>query len=157
MAFRRATIKAQFDKALPAFLEPGEQVEAETLTQSGPSPWLVGLIGWLFMLLAGARYYFVILTDRRVVFMKASLLSRRPKGLAWADPRSAVRVSDVQLTNALWSKFRYTRPDGKELRLNIHRFWREDAQALVDGLVAAAPTSSTELPPPPPGGGQAQA
>ena len=55
MAFRRAKIKEQFDAAIPALLEPGEHVQAETLSQSGPSPWLVGVIGWLIMLIAGAR------------------------------------------------------------------------------------------------------
>ena len=55
MAFRRAKIKEQFDGAIPAVLEPGEQVQAETLSQSGPSPWLAGVIGWLIMLIAGAR------------------------------------------------------------------------------------------------------
>ena len=55
MAFRRAKIKEQFDAAIPAVLEPGEQVQAETLSQSGPSPWLAGLIGWIVMLLAGTE------------------------------------------------------------------------------------------------------
>ncbi|HJP66612.1 MAG TPA: hypothetical protein VKA30_09955 [Actinomycetota bacterium] len=154
MAFRRAKIKEQFGSAVQEVLEPGEQVQAETLTQSGPSPWLTGLIGWLFMLVAGARFYFIVLTDRRVLFLKASLLSGRPRGLAWADPRGAVRISDVQLGNTLWSKFRYARPEGKELRLNIHRIWRSDAQELVQALTATL--SPSELPPPPPGEGSAR-
>src|SRR5437762_1358982 len=115
MAFRRVKIKEQFDAALPAVLEPGERVEAETMAQSGPSPWLIGVIGWLFLLLAGARYYFIMVTDRRVLFMKASMIAAgRPRGLAWADPRDGVHVSDVHLTNAVWSKFRYRRANGKD-------------------------------------------
>ncbi len=157
MAFRRAKIKEQFDAAIPALLEPGEHVQAETLSQSGPSPWLVGVIGWLIMLIGGARYYFIVVTDRRVLFMKASMMTGRPRGLAWADPRGAVEVSDVNLTNAVWSRFRYHRPDGKDIRLNVHRFWRNDGQAVVDALTtqAQAPTP-TAIPPPPPQAGESQ-
>ncbi len=158
MAFRRAKIKEQFDAAIPAVLEPGEQVQAETLSQSGPSPWLAGVIGWLIMLIGGARYYFIVVTDRRVLFMKASMMTGRPRGLAWADPRGAVEVSDVNLTNAVWSKFRYQRPDGKDIRLNVHRFWRNDGQAVVNALTtqAQAPTPAP-IPPPPPQAGESQA
>jgi len=157
MAFRRAKIKEQFDAAIPALLEPGEHVQAETLSQSGPSPWLVGVIGWLIMLIGGARYYFIVVTDRRVLFMKASMMTGRPRGLAWADPRGAVEVSDVNLTNAVRSRLRYHRPDGKDIRLNVHRFWRNDGQAVVDALTtqAQAPTP-TAIPPPPPQAGESQ-
>ncbi|HEX8098569.1 MAG TPA: hypothetical protein VF660_00020 [Actinomycetota bacterium] len=156
MAFRRAKIKEQFDAAIPGVLEPGERVQAGTFTQSGPSPWLAGLVGWIVMLIAGARYYYVAVTDRRVLFMKASMLTGRPNGLAWADPRGAAQVSDVNLTNAVWSKLRYRRPEGKELRLNIHRFWREDGQAVVDALTASVQTPGGATVPPPPQAGQSQ-
>jgi hypothetical protein len=151
MAFRREKIKQQFDAALPAVMEPGEQIQAQTLSQSGPSPWLAGLIGWLVMLLVGARYYFIAVTDRRVLFMKASLLTGRPKGLAWADPREAVVVHDVNLNHAVWSKFRYRRPDGKDLRINIHRYWRDDGRAVAALLTGqaqqpGAPTAPMQQP-----------
>ena len=61
------------------------------------------------------------------------MLSGRPKGLAFADPKSEVAVRDVKLAG-LWSSLRYRRPDGKELRLNFHRFWRDEMQALVQAL-----------------------
>lgn len=143
VAFRRATIKEQFDAAISAVLEPGEEAQAETLSQSGPSPWLAGVgpagvIGWLNMLIAGDRYYFIVVTDRRVLFMKASMMTGRPRGLAWADPRGAVEVSDVNLTNAVWSKFRYHRPDAEDIHLNVHRFWRNDGLAVVNALTARA-------------------
>jgi hypothetical protein len=148
MAFRRAKIKEQFDAAIPAVLEPGEQIVAQTLSQSGPSPWLTGVIGLVIMLVAGARYYFIAVTDRRVLFMKASMITGRPKGLAWADPRGSVQVSDVDLNNVVWSKFRYRRPDGKDIRINIHRFWRDDGQAVVNALTGQtqAPTQNPNAP-----------
>lgn len=133
MAFRKETIKRQFAEAQTEVLEPGEQVQAASLTTSGPSPWLIGAFGFLIMLLMGMRYYYILVTDRRVVFMKASLLSGRPKGLAFADPKSGVSVRDVKVAG-VWSKLRYGRPDGKEMRLNFHRFWRDEMQAVVQAL-----------------------
>ena len=63
----------------------------------------------------------------------------------------------MNLTNAVWSRFRYHRPDGKDIRLNVHRFWRNDGQAVVDALTtqAQAPTP-TAIPPPPPQAGESQ-
>jgi hypothetical protein len=144
MAFRRETIKRQFDEAIPAVLDPGEQVQAGALSISGPSPWLTGVFGILFMLLLGMRYYFVAVTDRRVLFMKASMLSGRPAGLAFADQRAAVSISDVR-TGKVWNSLRYHRPEGKPLRLNFHRIWGDEMSAIVQALGASA------LPPPPAG------
>ncbi len=139
MAIRKDTIKKQFDAALPALLEPGEQVQAQTLTQSGPTPWLMGAIGIFIMLAMGMRYYFMVVTDRRVLFMKASMWSQRPKGLAWADPRSAVALSDVDANAVLWSHLKYRKADGSEIRLNFHRLWRDELQAAVSVLSAPPP------------------
>jgi hypothetical protein len=158
MAVRRAKIKQQFEQAIPSVLEPGEMVQAETWSLSGPSPWLIGLLGWVVMLLMGSRYYFMVVTDRRVLFMRTSMMTSRPQGLAWADPRNAVQVHDVELGNTVWSKFRYRRPDGKEMRINIHRFWRDDGQAVVAALTSqAAPQPAwPQTPPQTPASGQFQ-
>lgn len=43
----------------------------------------------------------------------------------------------------LWSSLRYRRPEGKEIRLNFHRIWRDEMQAVVQALGAS-------VPPPPP-------
>jgi len=148
MAFRKATIKEQFDRTLAQMLEPGEQVRAGVLSQSGPTPWLAGAVGMLMMLILGMRYHFVAVTDRRVVFMKASMLSGRPQGLDWADARETGSVSDVDADASLWSHFRYARPgDGKTIRFNVHRIWRDE---LRDVLVAMTAPAAAIPPPPPP-------
>ena len=142
MAFRRAKVKEQFDQAIPPALEPGERIVAQTLCLSGPSPWL-RLIGWLSMLLAGLGYYFIAVTDRRVLFMKASMITGRPNGLGWADPRGAAQITDVDLDTTVWSKFFYHRPDGKRLRVNIHRIWRDDGRTVVAELTSSVPAPTT--------------
>ena len=158
MAVRRETVRKQFTEALQPLLEPGEQPLAGAWCASGPSPlWLSGLFGYLGMLVAGVRYYFVWVTDRRVIFMKASMVSSRPKGVAWSDLRSAASVTEVKPA-ATWSWFKYHRPaGGKPIRLNFPRPWREDfatmTAALGGGTVAPEPTAGTappgDVPPPP--------
>jgi hypothetical protein len=148
MAFRKTTITDQFQAAIGAVLEPGERIEAGTLTQSGPTPWLAGAIGMLMMLVLGMRYYFIAVTDRRVLFVRGSLMTLRPTGLAWADERGAGRVFDVDAEAVLWGHFSYERPgDGEVTRFNVHRIWRDELRRVLSGMTTR---TSGQLPAPPP-------
>jgi len=145
MAFRKATIEEQFDSAIAGVLEPGEEVRAGVLTQAGPTPWLTGAIGIVLMLALGMRYYFVAVTDRRVIFFGASLMNVKPTKLGWADPIGTGTLSDVDAGAALWSHFKYQRPgDAKATRFNVHRMWRDELQQVLSAA------SSAPLPAPPP-------
>ena len=146
MAVRKETIKQQFVEALPAVLEPGEQVQAGAYLVSGPSPlWVAGLLGLSGMLLFNVRYYYLAVTDRRVIFYAASFWSSRPKALAWADPRGSVSISDVVTDAKLWNRMLFSRPGAeKPLRLNVHAFWREEMKGVVSAL------TGSPLPPAPP-------
>lgn len=153
MAVRRETVRKQFEDAVQPSLEAGEQLVAGAYGASGPNPlWLTGLFGLIGMLVAGVRYYFVWVTDRRVIFMGASMMTARPKGsVAWSDPRSSVSISDVTPA-ATWSWFRYQRPEAaKPLRMNFPRPWREDFAQMTQALSGTAPsTPSAPAPPAPP-------
>jgi hypothetical protein len=107
------------------------------------------------------KYYFIAVTDRRVLFAQASLMSARPKGgVAWADPIGAGVVSDVDASAKLWSHFRYQGPgQPKATRFNVHRVWREDLHQVLAAMQAgpgsqpvppAIPQSPPTPPPPPP-------
>ncbi|MGZ4152901.1 MAG: hypothetical protein ACXVQ0_00290 [Actinomycetota bacterium] len=147
MAFRKATVHQQFSEAIARVLEPGERIEAGVLSQSGPTPWLMGAIGVLVMLLMGMRYYFIAVTDRRVLFFSASLLTVKPRALAWADPRGAGTISDIDADAALWSHFKYACPgESRVTRFNVHRMWRDE---LRDLLTSMATPSTTSIPAPP--------
>jgi hypothetical protein len=135
MAVRKDTIKGQVREALGQVLEPGEEVVAGVHAVAGPSPLLtagvLGLIGQ-FML----TYYWVAVTDRRVLFLTLSRLSLRPEGLGRAEPRSAVEVTRYR-TSAVWSVLKVRGSDGKEVRLNVHRIWREELEAVAGALGAS--------------------
>jgi hypothetical protein len=151
MAVRRDTVRKQFTEAVRSELEPGEQLLAGGWCASGPSPiWLNGLFGLVGMVVANVRYYFVWVTDRRVIFMKASMMSARPKGVAWSDLRSAAHVTDVKPA-ATWSWFKYHRPaGGKPIRLNFPRPWREDFATMTSAL-GVSEGSDSQAPPAPSG------
>jgi hypothetical protein len=140
VAVRKETVKKQFEEALPSWLEPGERLEAGVYAVSGPNPMLAqGLFGLVGVLLFGIRWYFVAVTDRRVLFVSASLLSGRPKGLAWADPRARVSLSDVDLKATVWGRMKYSSGSRtKPLRLNVHRFWLDEGRAVASALGAPA-------------------
>lgn len=146
MAVRKQTIQAQFAEALAPVLEPGEQVAAGVMSQTGPSPWLAGAIGIVIMLLLGARWYYVAATGSRMIVMKASMWTGRPKGgLAWADPLGSVRLSDVVTGAKVWQSFKLTRPGSSEpLRFNVSKIiWKDEYVQLVSAL------QSGSVPPPP--------
>lgn len=150
MAVRKETIKKQFMEALPTVLEPGETLQAGTYCVSGPNPMFSqGLFGLIGMLIFQMRWYFMAVTDRRVVFMKASFWTGRPGGLAFADPKSAASVSDVVTDAKLWNHLKYSGPSRpKPLRLNFHAWWREEGKQVVASLGATG--ASTAMPPPAP-------
>lgn len=139
MAVRKETIRAQFNEALRPVLEPEEHVVAGALTQSGPSPWLTsafGALGYLIFMALGTRLYFMAVTDRRVVLIKASILRTRPAGVGFIDGRSDVQLTRVKVA-ALWSRAWYRRSDGKQLRLNFNRQWRDELQVIVKELASS--------------------
>jgi hypothetical protein len=135
MPFRHDTIKARFAEAIPPLLEPGETVQAQCLTQTGPNPWLAAIFGWIGMLLAGVRYRYVVVTDRRVLFLKASLLNVAPRGPALAHPRAGVSVGEAKMTKT-WNHAKYRGPDGGEIRLHANRPWKADFEGLLTALGA---------------------
>lgn len=129
MAIRKETIKKQANEMIAPTLQPGDQIVSGVYAITGPSPWLmneVGLLGQLFI-----DYYYVAVTRQQAIFVKMNRLSNRPKHVAFAVPAQAMRISDFK-RKTLWSSFRYQTPDSpKPRRLNVHRVWRDELDALV--------------------------
>jgi hypothetical protein len=137
VAVRKETIRQQFDEALPAVLEPGERMLG-AYGVSGPNPlWAQGLLGLAGFLILGMRYYYVALTDRRLIFMNASFWTSRPRGLAWSDPRDSIRISDLQTDNKLLELGQDLEPDQAEPPHELPRVQAPRAQG--DGRRAGRP------------------
>jgi hypothetical protein len=129
MAVRKETIKKQANEMVAQALQPGEQIVSGVYSITGPSPWLMnqlGLIGQFFV-----DYYYIAVTQQQVIFVKMNRVSNRPKEIAFTAPLQAVQITDYR-RNAMWSSFRYNVPTAaKPLRLNVHRIWRQELDALV--------------------------
>jgi hypothetical protein len=129
MAVRKETIKKQANEMAARALQPGEPIISGVYAITGPSPWLMnqlGLLGQFFI-----DYYYVAVTPQQVIFVKMNRVSNRPKEIAFTAPLHSVRITDYNRA-ALWSSFRYNTPNAaKPLRLNVHRVWRQELDALV--------------------------
>lgn len=155
MAVRKEKIRAQMQEATAKILEPGEQERASTMAISGWSPWLFGGLLWLAMV----KYYFVVVTDRRIIFFTVSKMSQRPTGQTTADPLGTFTIDDYR-PGTMWSVLRVRRADGRRMRLNIQRIWRDDLAAVVQAIRSPVappgpdrpirPDEAGTIPPPPP-------
>jgi hypothetical protein len=128
MAVRKETIKKQANEMVFQALRPGEQIVSGVFAISGPSPWLMsqlGLVGQIFI-----DHYYVAVTQQQVIFVKMGRLANRPKEIAFAAPLQNAGVSNYK-RSAVWSSFRYNIGTAKPLRLNVHRTWRQELDALV--------------------------
>lgn len=115
-------------------LEAGEHVQVVLPHgQTGPTPWFFLLT---YLTLFWIRYVAIVVTDRRVLFVKRGTLSGRLQGVEATFDRGAVGVGEWR-PGALWSVLRLERPDGP-LKLNVHRMHRADAEELVAALGQAS-------------------
>jgi hypothetical protein len=152
MAVRKTKVKEQMDAAMGSMLEPGEHQIVAVRTIAGPSPWLAeGFLGLLWQFLV--KYYYVVVTERRVLFIQYSRMTGRPKKLAFAEQRGPGLLVG-QKVSTLWSWFKvHSSTLNKTVRLNVDRYWREEMTQVLAELerTPAAPTGSdAAIPPPPP-------
>ena len=112
--------------------------------QTGPTPWLQGLVGVIFLF--WVRFVALVLTDQRVLVLKKSWLSGRPQSIAESHRRNEVRVLAYKAPT-VWGKLTLAFSDGESVKLNVHRMDRDQLQQFVDALggVTEAPVG------PPPG------
>jgi hypothetical protein len=100
------------------YLEPGEQIQAVLLAQSGPSPY------WIFLsslvVLFGAGYVIVVVTDRALVVLRAGRMSPSfPKRVHSRGPRTVW----LDQPHGLWGKVHLDR------RYWVHKRFHKDVAA----------------------------
>lgn len=134
MAIRKETIKRQANELVVQAMQPGDEIVSGVYAITGPSPWLMSQLGVLGQFFT--EYYYVAVTRQQVLFVKMNRMTNRPKEISFAAPLQAVQITDYR-RKALWSSFRYHVPtSAKPVRLNVHRIWREELDALVGALGA---------------------
>ena len=136
--------RAKVEEFVKPQLEPGEQiVMTVSHVQTGPTPWFQALFGILFLF--WVKYQALVLTDRRVLVIKKSMMSGRPRAIDAAYPRNQVKVLDYREPK-VWGKLTLDYGSGP-VKLNVHRMNREQAQQFIDALGGVTAAAS---PPPPP-------
>ena len=112
------------ERAQP-YLEPGEQIQAVFLAQTGPTPWLAGAFGAIIYMFI-AKYRVVVVTDRSILLLKAGAWTpSKPTELVKRVPRTGLGP----FAGRVWGKVMI---DGE--RHWVHRRFKED----VDATGAAA-------------------
>ena len=112
-------------KVVAQELESGEEIEAILpFGRTGLSPWLIGLVGWLFFVFV--RYYGIVVTDRRVLFV-------RSKRVEQAYPRAAVKVVAFK-RGRLWGLLHLDRPTAGPLKLSFSFRFNGQAETVARAL-----------------------
>ena len=124
---------------IAAHLEPGEQPLVGARMHTGPSDW------WRLIPRVGAfvrffqRHYFVVHTDRRLIFCGLSYWTGRPKNVKIMVPNSRAEVSDYR-PGKLHGSFRFSYPDRKKpMTVRLGRVWRAEVEQLLASLSVGAP------------------
>ncbi|MBV9485500.1 MAG: hypothetical protein JO246_05535 [Frankiaceae bacterium] len=140
MAIRRAKQKAQVITLLQQQAPAGEQFLACIHCETGPSPWLgalfdeVPLLGLIVQL--SRKFYFLTLTNTSVVVNSASRFTNRPGAIVASFPNTAFPISGVK-RGRVWSvAYVQFAGNSKPTRLNIHRYWRNEFDMLIQHLPA---------------------
>ena len=125
-------------------LEPGEQMIAGARVHTGPSDWLRWAPYIRIVVRLMQRHYYVMVTDRRLVFCGISFWNARPDHISWMVPRAGVQASDYT-AGAIYPSFRLAFQDRKPMRLRIYSSYEPEALRILGILGMAVPGG------PPPG------
>jgi hypothetical protein len=119
-------------------LEPGEQMIAGARVHTGPSDWLRWAPYVRLVVRFMQRHYYVMVTDRRLVFCGISFWNARPDHISWMVPRAGVQASDYT-AGAIYPSFRLSFPDRKPMRLRIYSSYEPEAMRILGILGIAIP------------------
>jgi len=107
------------------YLEPGEQIQAIFLAQSGPSPYWIILS--TLIVIFGAGYHTVVVTDRAIVILRNGRLTGTfPQSVHLRGPRNVV----LGTPTGIWGKIHL------DTRYWVHKRFHKDVQAADAALVA---------------------
>lgn len=135
MAVPKEVVRDRFESFLSPFLEPGERSVASAFVIPGPSPAAIGFVGAVVQLAKGQGDMWMAVTQRRVLFVRATFMTQKPKAFAWADPRHAVEIAEIHAHERNgWNWFVYARPGERPLRINLSVVWEEEFAAIAAAL-----------------------
>jgi|SRR5580658_2028370 hypothetical protein len=127
-------------RGLAAYLEPGEQVELIAQFYNKPVAMASGAVGGTAAILENRTLmsWFAALTDRRLIFLTASIYRNKAGGLAWADPRASASAQLITKVpgRGKYGAIEYRRPSSELVRLWYSVAFRREVPQLVSALTA---------------------
>jgi hypothetical protein len=138
MLVSKSAIQKEFGKRAAEFAPPGEQLQALFEAEYGDTPFLNPIGNPLYLLLTGNYVLFV--GAKRMSNTPTQTLGRVPRGMIqFAPPDNGIAH--------FWVMARMQDAQGQlyQVRLKIHKMWREEATAFV----AAVNASAQQQPPQP--------
>ena len=86
------------------------------------------------------RFYFLTVTSEHVVLNSANRFTNRPGQLLGSWPRTQFPISKVK-RGRVWSVAYVPLDGGNPKRINIHRYWRGEFDALLQAVGQPAQVS----------------
>lgn len=118
-------------------LEPGEQAFVGLRVHTGPSNWWLMVPYVRLAVRLAQRYYFMLVTDRRVILCRVSYWTGRPKDIKTAIPRAMVRISEYDPV-AYYPSFVLAHPEAST-KLRTRGMWLNELQQAMSILGAPGP------------------
>jgi hypothetical protein len=121
---------AQAGNIAAPHLDPGEMIQAGTRVYTGPSDALRWIPRFGSIVRLVQTHYYMLVTDRRVIFVGLSYWGQKPTGIKFMVPRGGLQVSDYNPA-AIYPSFRFASAARKPMRLRMRTNWQAEAmQAL---------------------------
>lgn len=140
MLVSKSSIQQELGSRLAEFAPPGEQLFGLFEAEYGDTP---------FLNPTGTPIY-VLLTTNYVLFLSVKKYSNKPKGTLGTVPRGRIRFGPPDNGIAhFWVMAQMQDEQGQayQLRLKIHKMWREEATALTSMAGAPQPQPYPPMPP----------
>jgi hypothetical protein len=129
MLVSKSAIQREFGKRAAEFVPPGEQLQGLFEAEYGDTPFLNPTGNPLF----------VLLTGNYVLFVGAKRMTNNPTQTLATIPRQLIRFAPPDNGIAhFWvlAQMQDAQGQARQLRLKIHKMWREEATALVAAVNA---------------------
>lgn len=139
MPFTRSGMRQQVIQNLAAVAPPGEQFIACIHTETGPSPYLMGLfeeVPFLAVIIEVMRKrYFVTMTNTSFIVNKATRMRSTVKEIVAVVPIGAAPLQNVKIGWWMWNKAWFQFPgDPKPTKMYFHRIWKADVERMTEAL-----------------------
>jgi len=139
MPLTRSRMRQQVIQNLAAVAPPGEQFIACIHTETGPSPYLIGLFDQVPFLVPiieiMRKRYYITMTNTSFIVNRATRMRNTVKEIVCVVPIGAAPLQNVKIGWWMWNKAWFQLPnDPKATKMYFHRIWKSDVNRMLEVL-----------------------